>query len=210
MPSRYHSYGVQGYGVIGGLVAIAVVLTSLLIPVTGQASVLSQLTAQEQSVLEEGQVAVSGSNGEFTGRVLVDAPGTTVWQVLTDYDNFAQFLPNIEASRLLESVDNRRVFEQVNVVRIFPFTRRSRVVIASTLSYPQHIDFSLVEGDLNTLQGSWQLESVASSAGNQVLITHQVAVAPKGNGPTRGLFFNTYRSVLEDTLAALKQESERR
>ncbi|MGF1515616.1 MAG: SRPBCC family protein [Elainellaceae cyanobacterium] len=207
MPFRYRRF----YSALGSLAAIAVVLTSLSGPASGQtSSLLTQLTAQEQSALQDGQVSVSGSDGQFTGRVLIDASVATAWQVLTDYDNFDQFLPNIEDSQLLESTGDRRVFEQVNVVRFFPITRRSRVVIASTLSYPQQINFSLVEGDLDELQGSWRLETVSSAAGEQVLITHEVAVAPKGSGAIRGLFFNTYRNVLEDTLAALKQESERR
>ncbi|MGF1535788.1 MAG: SRPBCC family protein [Elainellaceae cyanobacterium] len=198
------------YAVLGSLAAIAIAVTATVPALSQTSTALSQLTAQEQSALEEGQATVTGQNGQFTGRVLVNASAATTWQVLTDYDNFDQFLPNIEASRLLESTGDRRVFEQVNVVRFFPITRRSRVVIASTLSYPQQINFSLVEGDLDELQGSWRLETVASPGGDQLLITHQVTVDPKGSSATRGLFFNTYRNVLEDTLAALKQESERR
>lgn len=206
MPFRHQKF----YAALGSLAAIAIVVTAAVPALSQTTATLSQLTAQEQSALEEGQATVTGSNGQFTGRVLVDAPAATAWQVLTDYDNFEQFLPNIETSQLLESAGDRRVFEQVNVVRFFPITRRSRVVIASTLSYPQQINFSLVEGDLDELQGSWRLETVASPAGEQLLITHQVTVAPKGSGATRGIFFNTYRNILEDTLSALKQESERR
>ncbi|MGB3616143.1 MAG: SRPBCC family protein [Elainellaceae cyanobacterium] len=202
------------YPILGFMVAIAIVATSLMMPVFAQVdATFAQLPVQEQITLQDGQATVSGSDGQFTGRVLVDAPLSTAWQVVTDYNNFDQFLPTVETSQLLESTGNRRVFEQVNVVRIFPITRRSRVVIAATLSYPQQIDFNLVEGDLNTLQGIWQFEAVSPSAGappNQVLITHQVAVTPKGGGLIRGLFFNTYRNVLEDTMSALKQESERR
>jgi len=210
MPDSYRN----GYPALGVMVAIAVVAVSLILPVSAQVNpTFAQLPAQERLALQNGQATVSGDEGQFTGRVLVDAPLSTAWQVVTDYDNFDQFLPTVEASQLLESTGNRRVFEQVNVVRIFPITRRSRIVVASTLSYPQQIDFNLVEGDLNRLQGIWQFESVSSSAGaspNQVLITHQVAVTPEGGGLVRGLFFNTYRNVLEDTLSALKQESERR
>ncbi|MEL6603506.1 MAG: SRPBCC family protein [Cyanobacteria bacterium J06614_10] len=181
-------------------------------------TVFSELPEQEQSALEAGEVMVtakrSGENGQFVARVLIDAPVTEAWKVLTDYDNFEQFLPNVEDSQLLESDDNRRVFEQLNVISIVPsvIDIRSRVVIESMENYPQQVDFNLVEGDLKVLQGIWKLDPVATTAGEEpdkVLITHQVDIDP-GDGSPRGLFFSTYRLVLEDSLIAAKQETERR
>ncbi len=203
--------------VLSGLVAIAIVVATSLSPAALSQDIISQdingslnqLPAQEQSALQAGDATVTGSNGQFTGRVLINASAPDVWQVLTDYDNFERFFPNVENSRLLESANNRSVFEQINVVQVFLFTQRSRIVVASTESYPQQIDFLLVEGDLETLQGTWQIEPVSSSP-DQVLITHQVSVEPNQGGAVRNVFFNIYQNVLEDTLAALKQEAERR
>ncbi|MEM8502455.1 MAG: SRPBCC family protein [Cyanobacteria bacterium P01_D01_bin.1] len=180
--------------------------------------VLESLSAQERAALENGQVMMSaardGDKGQFTARVLIDAPVDKAWEVLTDYDNFEKFLPNIENSELLESEDNRRVFEQMNVISVVPsvIDIRSRVVIESTEIHPKKVDFQLVEGDLDTLQGIWQLDPV-SVAGEeeteQVLVTHQVDIDP-GSGSPRGLFFSTYRLVLEDSLIAAKAETEKR
>lgn len=212
-PSRFRKRSLY---VLSGLMAIAIIITTSISPAAFSQEIspeindsLRQLPAQEQATLRGGAATVTGGNGQFTGRVLINASAPDVWQVLTDYDNFERFFPNIENSRLLESVGNRSVFEQVNVVRVFLFTQRSRIVVASTENYPQQIDFLLVEGDLETLQGTWQIESIAS-APNQVLITHQVSVEPNQGGAVRNVFFNIYQNVLEDTLAALKQEAERR
>ncbi|MGB3491812.1 MAG: SRPBCC family protein [Elainellaceae cyanobacterium] len=202
--------------VLSGLMAIAIIIATSISPAAFSQDIsqdindsLRQLPAQEQAALQGGDATVTGGNGQFTGRVLINASAPEVWQVLTDYDNFERFFPNIETSRLLESSDNRSVFEQINVVQVFLFTQRSRIVVASTENYPQQIDFSLVEGDLESLQGSWQIESISSSP-NQVLITHQVSVEPNQGGAVRNVFFGIYQNVLEDTLAALKQEAERR
>lgn len=202
--------------VLSGLMAIAIIIATSISPAAFSQDIsqdindsLRQLPAQEQAALQGGDATVTGGNGQFTGRVLINASAPEVWQVLTDYDNFERFFPNIETSRLLESSDNRSVFEQINVVQVFLFTQRSRIVVASTENYPQQIDFSLVEGDLESLQGSWQIESISSSP-NQVLITHQVSVEPNQGGAVRNVFFGIYQNVLEDTLNALKQEAERR
>lgn len=207
----------KAYIALAAAVAIALATISLLSatlsPAVAQTVAFAQLPAQEQAVLKGGEATVVGTDGQFTGRVLIDAPVDNAWQVVTDYNNFDQFLPNTEASRLLESGGDRRVFEQINVVQVFLITRRSRIVVEATLSYPDQINFSLVEGDLEALEGTWRFETVPSQthgAADRVLITHQVTVSPKGGNAIRGLFFNTYRNVLEETLVAIKQESEGR
>jgi ribosome-associated toxin RatA of RatAB toxin-antitoxin module len=141
---------------------------------------------------------------------LVNAPVSIAWNVLTDYGDYEQFFPSVAESHLIRSEGNYHVFEQINVVRVFLFTNRSRVVIAATESYPKKIDFQLVEGDLKSLQGVWRFEPVASDDGGspmQVLVTHQVAVAPKSSS-SRSLFLRVYQNNIQDTLAALKQELE--
>jgi len=163
------------------------------------------LTVEPFQIAQAG-VSVTGSDGNFTGQVVVNTSVQTAWNVLTDYNRFSSFIPSVASSRVLQNNGNRKVFEQVNVIRVFPFTRRSRVVISSVESYPQQIAFSLVEGDVESLQGVWRIQPRGN---NQVLITHQVTVDP-GSSPTRGLFFNIYKSTLANTLSALKQEMERR
>ncbi len=162
------------------------------------------LSSQEQSTLQQGRVLFSGQEGNYTARVLANGSVDTAWAVLTDYNHFSRFLPGVESSKLLESNGNNKKFEQVNVVRLFLITHRERVVIATTENYPAKIVFSLDEGELKNLQGAWYV----TKAGNQVMITHQVSVAPEGT--ERQLFFNIYEDNLRKTMAAMKQEIERR
>jgi len=164
---------------------------------------IAALSSQEQTDLRQGKVLLSGEDGNYTARVMANGSTATAWAVLTDYDHFANFLPSVESSQLLESSGNQRRFEQVNVIRIFPITHRERTVIAASETYPSKISFSQVEGDLKTLQGAWYI----TGAGSQVMITHQVIVEPKSN---RGIFFGIYKDNLRKTMAALKQEVEHR
>ncbi len=212
MFSYYFSKYAQSWGKKVALAALLILPfgTALALPSPEAKNVLNSLPSQERTALKNGQVMMSGANGQFTGRVLIDASMAETWQVLTDYDNFEQFLPNIENSRWLESAGNRNVFEQVNVVQVLPLvTNRSRIVIESLESYPQQIDFALVEGDLQALQGVWYFDSVYYAGREHVLLTHQVYVDP-GQSSTRGIFFNTYRNILTNSLSATKAEAERR
>lgn len=210
MFTRYFSNYVRSWGtnLALAMLFIAPVGTALALPEAK--NVLNSLPRDERTALRNGQVMMSGRNGQFTGRVLINASLAETWQVLTDYDNFEQFLPNIENSRWLESSGDRNVFEQINVVQVLPFvTNRSRIVIESLESYPQQINFGLIEGDLQALQGVWYFDSVYHAGREQVLLTHEVYIDP-GQSSTRGVFFNTYRNVLTNSLRATKVEAERR
>lgn len=156
--------------------------------------------------LQAGEVSVTGEAGQYVGQVVATGTVDAAWAVLTDYNNFASFFPDVEESQLLESDGNQKVFEQVNVIHVFPFTRRSRVVISAVESYPQQISFSVIDGDVKSLQGVWQIESAGD---NQVLVTHRVSIDP-GSSPTRDLFLSLYKDSLDDTMAAIGQEITRR
>ena len=195
------------------LCQLSAIASTLLPALSQETGALEQLPAQQQSALERGQATATREEGQFIGRVLIRASESEVWDVLTDYDNFKEFLPDIESSRLLDSSGDRCVFEQVNIVRFFLVTLRSRIVIESLLSYPRHIDFRLVEGDLDSLRGTWCLKIIPSSIESQsshVLLTQRVAIEPRGSNSNRGVFYDTYRGIMQETLVELKQESERR
>lgn len=165
-----------------------------------------KLSPQQQSKLNNGEIVLLGEEGEYIGRVVAKGDLNTAWEILTDYDNFERVFPNIDSSKLLESNGNRYIFEQINVVDLWLFKEKFTVKIAATENYPQSIDFNIVEGDLKTLRGTWQIEPHSS---DRILVTHRVKVQPNSNSE-RSFFFGVYESSLEDTLKAIAKEIERR
>lgn len=197
----------------GCLVAIALSATIAFVPDASAKlfdSPVDRLPALERDALRQGRVILNGEKGNYTVRVLVEGSVDMAWEVLTDYENFQQFLPNITSSQIIENNGNRKVFEQINRVRAFLFTKNARVRLAITETYPQQIAFSLVEGDLKSLEGFWQLEPVSpypSAPPDRVLITQQVAVEADSGGST---FYSIFEDALEKTLAAIEQEVKQR
>ena len=173
---------------------------------------VDQLPVLERVALREGQVLVTGEDGVYTCRFLVDASVDTAWQVLTDYNNFELFLPGVTDSELLETDGDRKIFEQISRIKTFIFSTKARIRMAVTESYPKKIAFNFLDGDLDNLDGTWILEPVSpypSAPPNQVLITHQVTVEPNST-PSRSLFYNIYKNRLEKTLVAIQEEVEQR
>ncbi|MCS6813756.1 MAG: SRPBCC family protein, partial [Cyanobacteria bacterium] len=173
---------------------------------------VDRLPVAERVSLRQGKVVLTGDNGNYTARVLVDVAPELVWTVLTDYDRFADFLPGVVSSKVLETKTDGKIVEQVSQQQIFLFTIQSRIRYSTRETGQERIDFQLIDGDLASMEGFWLLEPVAPYPGakpNQILVTHQVRAQPT-DGTPRDAFNDIYRNVLADTMAALRDEMNRR
>ena len=173
---------------------------------------VDKLPLEQRVSLKKGELVFLGEAGNYTSRLLMTTTVDNAWKVLTDYENFAEFLPGVASSELLQSDGDRKVFEQINKVKTLVFSIESRVQVATIESYPEQIAFEAVDGDLETMDGTWQLEPVSpypSAPPNQVLVTHKVMVEP-AKAPSDSIFFSIYEDRLQETLKAIKTEAERR
>ncbi len=173
---------------------------------------IDRLPLEQRVSLKKGELVFLGEAGNYTSRLLISTTVDNAWQVLTDYEHFAEFMPGVVSSQLLESKGDRKIFEQINKIKTLVFSIESRVKVATIESYPKQIAFEAVDGDLKTMNGTWVLEPVSpypSAPPDQVLITHKVMVEPEG-APSDSIFFNIYEDRLQETLKAIKQEAERR
>jgi ribosome-associated toxin RatA of RatAB toxin-antitoxin module len=170
------------------------------------------LPLEQRVSLRKGELVFLGKAGDYTSRLLIKTSIDNTWGVLTDYDNFAKFLPGVISSELIDNNGDRKVFEQVNKVKTFVFSIESRVKVATTEVYPGQISFKAIGGDLKSMSGQWTLEPVSpypSAPPDQVLITHKVKVKP-AKAPSDGIFYRIYEDRLQETLKAIKQEVEKR
>jgi len=164
------------------------------------------LSQQEKTNLKEGQVILKGQKGDYLAQVVAIGDLETAWSVLTDYNNFNQFLPNIAASKIISEDGNIVVFEQVNIVDLWLFQQEFKVKIEGIKTKPRQVDFKIVEGDLEKLIGKWQLEEISPG---KILVTHSVEVEP-GSDTEKPFFYGVYESSLEDTLKAIAVEITKR
>lgn len=208
-PSKYR------YLTLSVLGAIALIFSITFSPVANAKlfdGPVDRLPLEQRVALKNGEVILLGEKGKYTCRILTNSSVENAWQVLTDYENFAKFLPGVISSALLEQKGDRKVFEQVNQVKTLVFSIEARLQIANTESYPQQIAFEAIDGDIKSLKGKWTLEPVSpysSAPANQVLLTHEVMVEPNKT-LSDDLFFKIYEDRLEETVAAIKQETEKR
>jgi ribosome-associated toxin RatA of RatAB toxin-antitoxin module len=167
---------------------------------------LTNLSPQEKTNLKQGKVVLKGQKGIYLGQVETTGKINTAWQVLTDFENFERFMPNVAASKIISSKGDRIVFEQVNVVDLWVIKQKYAVQIEAIQTKPKTIDFKIVDGDLKKLVGRWQIQE---SSPGRILVSHAVEVEPQAK-TEKALFYGIYESSIEETLKAIALEISKR
>lgn len=173
---------------------------------------VDRLPSIERNSLRNGQTVVTGDKGKYVARVLVTASPDAVWRVLTDYANLYKFIPNMTSSKILENRGDRKVIEQVDSRQVFLISIVSRTKLAIQETDRKQIDFRLIDGDIDKMEGYWKIEPVSSvprRPPNQVLITYTINAQPNSSTPADA-FYSIFKDALGDTLQAIKKEIKSR
>lgn len=164
-----------------------------------------------QYMLRQGKAVMTPTGRRFVTRILVAADIETVWQTLTDYSHFAQFLPTVVSSRILKSDGNCHIVEQIDSRTILLAPVRTRVCTENIEIPKKRINFRLVEGDMKILQGHWQLYAVVPDPLSvaQTLLLHSAEV-DAGSVFFEGIVQGLVMDSLKANVTAIRDEAEGR
>ncbi len=108
--------------------------------------------------------------------VTIPKPIEEVWQVITDYERLADFVPNLTSSKLVANSEGRIRLEQIGSQCFLRFKFCARVVLEMTENFPQEVGFTMKEGDFKQFQGAWKLQPTADEQGTQ--LSYDLSVKP--------------------------------
>ncbi len=134
--------------------------------------------------------------------VIIPQPVEQVWQVITDYEHLADFIPNLTQSTLLPSSEGRIRLEQVGAQCFLKFKFCARVVLEMTENFPSQLAFTMSEGDFNQFDGTWKLQP--TEQGTQ--LSYEVSVKPPRAMPVALIEHHLCRSITTNLLA-IRQHS---
>lgn len=178
------------------------------------ATSLEQLTPSlnplEQQDLQRGEVVLVGTEGAYAVISLVKSPLALVWDVLTAYEQFPDFLPSVVASRILEKRENRVLVERRDRRKIGWLPIKVKIVTENIESYHDQIEYRMVEGTLDEMHGSWQMAPIENQDGQPLTFLMQNITAKASMGPLQPYFFEVFEQGLTETMADLRREMERR
>lgn len=170
--------------------------------------------------LGKGEAIAEHERNRFLGQVLIPLPQGQVWQVLTDYNSFSEFLPGVIENQAIvtNQGENTRslIMTSTSQTQVFLARVESSIELELQEIDQDQIEFSLVSGDnLNQLNGSWQLQTITppdtaefQGLDSVTLVTYR-ANATTNAGP-QGIFANIFKSQIRTNLDAIQQETIRR
>lgn len=160
------------------------------------------LSEADRRRLEAGELLVTSERKSDRARAqaigLVDAPPDVVWDVITDYDGYREFMPMTVESRV-ERVDGNAVdlFMELKVL-VKRIRYRIRLVLDPAA---RTVDWEKIDGDLKGNDGSWRLAAYESG---RTLATYSVRLeigffvpAVIADRLTKGSFPALFKAVRE-------------
>ncbi|PSN20025.1 hypothetical protein C7271_04295 [filamentous cyanobacterium CCP5] len=175
-------------------------------------STTPMVSEPQQVRLTDGQVLMTGEQGQYQLLALARVSPELAWSVLTDYESFCTFLPSVVDSRIIRSDGARKLLEQTDRRRIMLKTVETRILTENLEIGQEQISFRLIEGNLKYMYGHWRLDPAAwpPEAAVSTLISQQVRADIDFNRPIKKMFYKLFESSLVDTMVAMRDEMERR
>ena len=147
-----------------------------------------------------------GKAVEIRAQARIEASYPVVWGTLTDYGKFADFIPGMHASRIVEWRGNEAIVEQAGEARFLFFRFPIHVTVGSAPRPPDAIDVRVLKGNLKRLDGGYRIEETAEG---RIVLRWNGMIEPNTLLPSI-IGVAVIRSNIEDQFNGMVHEIERR
>lgn len=104
----------------------------------------------------------------------VHADPQLAWEVLTAYERYAEFVPDLKSSRILARAGSTTIVEQKGEARFFVFHFPLEVVMAVTEHPPSAVNARAISGTFREMTGVYQL----TEDGDSLRLTYSGRLVP--------------------------------
>jgi ribosome-associated toxin RatA of RatAB toxin-antitoxin module len=147
------------------------------------------------------------------GRVLhvratlrADAPATTCYAVLADFDRLEEFVPGLISSEVVSAPGDPVMLHQIGKASAGPFNYTLDVTLAVREQPPERIEFDRVAGNLRQMNGSWTVAGDATHCNIAYLAAVETAFwVPPLIGPV--LMRNRVQKQFEGVLQEVRRRA---
>lgn len=150
---------------------------------------------------------LEGRQRQISAKVQIPYPVELVWQILTDYEQLADFIPSLAKSRKIPHPQGGIRLEQVGTQCLLNFRFCARVVLDMVEKFPQSLDFKMVEGDFKSFSGSWQLQPIELDNQTATELRYSVLVLPHFAMPV-GMVERRFSTNLAVNLVAIRERAD--
>ncbi|MBD2464414.1 SRPBCC family protein [Oscillatoria sp. FACHB-1407] len=150
---------------------------------------------------------LDGRRRQIIATIQIPHPVETVWNILTDYEHLADFIPNLAKSRRIEHPQGGIRLEQVGSQSFFKLKFCARVILDMVEKFPDQLDFRMVEGDFKEFVGSWLLQPQLIGGQPGTELQYVVQILPPRTMPT-ALIERCLSHTLAMNLTAIQQRTQ--
>jgi carbon monoxide dehydrogenase subunit G len=154
----------------------------------------------------EIKVEQQGDEFHVYAQSQVDADRMTIWSTLSDYDNFARFIPGMSWSRIVSRTGADAVVEQKGSAGVGPFRRSFTVLLAVREEPNQSISASGIGGDFRCFESRYEVVSLGPP---RARVVYQATLLPDAALPPI-VELAAMRSMIGTQFNALLAEMRRR
>lgn len=148
-----------------------------------------------------------GRERHIVASVVIPQSLEQVWQVLTDYEHLADFVPNLTSSKLLPNAEGRILLEQIGAQCFLKFKFCARVVLNMTERFPHELGFTMEEGDFKQFLGAWKLQP-ATAEGKGTRLSYDLLVQPPRAMPVALIEHHICNNLTANMLAIAQRAME--
>jgi ribosome-associated toxin RatA of RatAB toxin-antitoxin module len=146
----------------------------------------TDVLSEEKARLLTGEVIVNISSLQegvtgVEGHIYISAPPRKVWEVITDYNNHKNFVPNVIDSGIISDNGIEKVMFEKGKSRMFIFSREVYVKMKVWGEHLSRLYFQQITGDFKVYQGEWIL--VDYPQGKGTFLTYKAEVKPDFYAP---------------------------
>lgn len=138
-----------------------VFVSALLLPLALRAEPLVKVVRQVDAYLVRVESAIA-------------ADTAVAWQVLSDYNRLADFVPDMRVSRVVSAPGEALRIEQQGEAGFLLFKFAIDVELAIAETPPQRLAFRATRGNMRRMQGEWRIEPAAHG----ILLLYEAELAP--------------------------------
>jgi ribosome-associated toxin RatA of RatAB toxin-antitoxin module len=169
---------------------------------------LETLPSEKLKTVEVWTEKIDRNRHKISAKVTIPHSSEQVWQVLTDYEALANFIPHlVKSQRILHPESGIRV-EQVGSKCPLHFCFSARVVLDLIEHFPHTIQFEMVEGDFKSFSGEWNLFDRENIDRKLTELHYSLQVIPKIPMPVALLEKQLYEDMPVNLLAISQRVSE--
>ena len=168
---------------------------------------LSGLLWASVTALAEPEIRIERNQDEIriNASLRVDAHHHIAWQVLTDYNNLARFVPGMQTSQIVSGPGEPLLLKQTGQSGFLLFTLPIEVVVRIAETPLEVIRFEAVAGSFKNKHGEWRIERKDDAT----LLIYQANIVPGFWVPPL-LGTAVIRQDVRNKLTGVAQEMQRR